>query len=61
MLWSETGLSPDTPLGTAPRALRHRSAADFQAGRTVEVDGWVIARCEAALSQLIALRLGGLC
>jgi hypothetical protein len=45
-------------LNAAPRErkrlLRNRIAADFAAGRTVVVDGWVLAEAEALLAALVA-------
>jgi hypothetical protein len=36
------------------RILRRRIAADFEAGRTAEVDGWLLAETEARLAGLVA-------
>lgn len=40
------------------RLVRLRIGADFAAGRTAEVDGWVLAETEALLAGLIAARRG---
>ena len=54
-LLHDTGLDPSWPGDRMLAALRERRALDFAAGRTVALDGWILARCEAALCQLLAL------
>lgn len=39
----------------SPRSLASRFSADFAAGRTVRLDGWVMSRSEARLCALAAL------
>jgi hypothetical protein len=54
-LLRDTGLDPSWPDARLLTALRERRALDFAAGGTVALDGWLLARCEAALCQLLAL------
>ncbi|MDZ7676291.1 MAG: hypothetical protein U5K30_14635 [Acidimicrobiales bacterium] len=44
----------DLPAGDLADALRAQVRADFDAGRTVDVDGWVLARTEARVAALLA-------
>jgi hypothetical protein len=53
-LLDQTGLDPSWPPDRMRGALAARRARDFADGDTVEVDGWVLARCEAALCMLLA-------
>jgi hypothetical protein len=54
-LLQDAGLDPLWPVDRMRAALRERRALDFAAGRTRELDGWILARCEAAFCQLLAL------
>lgn len=54
-LLQDSGLDPSWPADRLLAALRERRAMDFAAGRTVELDGWLLARCEAAFCQSLAL------
>ncbi len=38
------------------RMLRERIAADFAAGRTVELDGWILAETETLVAAVLAVR-----
>lgn len=53
-LFAETGLDPAWSAVRMRGALAQMRARDFAAGRTVEIDGWILARCEAALCLLIS-------
>lgn len=44
----------DLPDGDLGEVLRARVRDDFEAGRTVDVDGWVLARTEARIAALLA-------
>ncbi|MGB5833813.1 MAG: hypothetical protein WBG92_17740 [Thiohalocapsa sp.] len=54
-LLGDTGLDLSWPVDRMLMALRSGRARDFETGRTVELDGWTLARCEAALCRLLAL------
>jgi hypothetical protein len=43
------------PPGRRIEMLSSLVAADFEAGRTAEVGGWILARTEARLAALVAL------
>jgi len=55
LLLEHSGLGPAEPVKKMRETLAIRRTQDFAAGRTVELDGWVLARCEAALCLLLTM------
>ncbi len=52
--WRDTGLTPHQTDGAA-QAFRTRREEDFRRGRTVLIDGWLLARAELSACVLLAL------
>lgn len=57
-LLASTGLDGAWSASHMREALAETREGDFAAGRTVEIDGWILARCEAALCLLLSIDRG---
>lgn len=55
LLLADLGLDPTWTAEHMRQVLSRQRADDFAAGQTVNLDGWVLARCEAAFCLLLTL------